>query len=355
MKVYHIYPSEESEKAISNYTKQLIKSQREQGLEVHSTQYIAGDSSTLNIDHIKEGDVVHIQHEYNLLGGFGKPFFSLYESLGKKNVKIITTMHNVLSQSQKFKGSILKTSLRKTLYRYQNKAIAKNSDITIVHAEFFKKILVEEYDFQEEKVMVLRQGIREDVKLIPKEQAKEELKLKGNVYLLIGSLVPDHGADVVIRQAKEIGGTILVAANNKAVNDRNDSRIREWLEFNKEIVKEHDIQNVRFDVRDLPYELWWKYFAAADVVLLPYRGGIGSGIFADCVSTRKLMIGSNIKYFNELSKGLSFINIVETDYAKAISKIVQENKAKVDSDFDRYIKEYGLTSLSKKYRKIYEN
>ena len=63
------------------------------------------------------------------------------------------------------------------------------------------------------------------------------------------------------------------------------------------------------DIKDLPYSLWWKYFAAADVVLLPYKGGIGSGIFADCIATDKPMVGSNIPYFKEFAKDLPNLDV----------------------------------------------
>ena len=144
MKVASIFPKEESEKAISNYTKQLIKSQKQRGIDVTPIMYTAGKASTLRkqFSDLKEYDVVHIQHEYNLLGGYGLPFFELYDELEYQKKKVITTMHNVLSQNEEFKSGRIKTFLRKLLYRKQNKVIGKVSDKIIVHANFFKKILV---------------------------------------------------------------------------------------------------------------------------------------------------------------------------------------------------------------------
>ena len=144
MKVHSIYPSEDSEKAISNYTKQLIKAQRKEGIKINTIEYTAGDHVTLKFGNkIKRGDVLHIQHEYNLLGMRGIPFLFLYDKLGKRmKCKVITTMHNVLSQKDKFNENFVKTFFRKTLYRVQNRIIRKNSDIVIVHAEFYNKILV---------------------------------------------------------------------------------------------------------------------------------------------------------------------------------------------------------------------
>ena len=367
MEIGSIYPKEESEKAISNYTKQLNANQEKAGLNIASITYIAGKSKSLlrEIDFAKRGEieidfnrigklverygVFHVQHEYNLLGGYGLPFFKLYKKLGKMDAKIITTMHNVLSQNEKFSSGALKTFLRKKLYIYQNRAIRKSSDKVIVHAKFFKDILVKEYRFPEEKVIVLPQGIREDIKLMDKEKAKKELNLKGNIYLVIGSFIPDHGADVIIKQADKINGTILVVANSKAINDRNDSRIKDWLNYNRNLVKERGLKNVRFDIKDLPYELWWKYFAAADVVLLPYKGGIGSGIFADCIATNKPMVGSDIKYFNEFANKWDFIKIAKEDYPEMIEEIMKKD----NFQFEEYKKEYGLTNLVNKYKDIY--
>ena len=211
-----------------------------------------------------------------------------------------------------------------------------------------------EYNFPAEKVMVLRQGILEDIELIQKNKAKEQLGLKGNIYLVIGSLVPDHGADTVIKQAKQIDGTIVIAASDKAINDRNDTRQIDWLNHLKGIVEKNEITNVRFDIKELPYKLWWKYFAAADIVLLPYKGGIGSGIFADCVATKKPMVASDIKYFREFAKDWEFVQLASTefDWGKAISRM--NIGSDIDSDFNEYIKQNGMTALAKKYKEIYK-
>ncbi len=368
MNVLSIYPSEDSEKAISNYTKQLIKAQEKQGIDITPLTYTAGNPNTLmdNLDFIisferndfnRTIDTIHIQHEYNLLGGYGLPFFELYKKLKKWDVKVITTMHNVLSQNEPFKGSKLKTFARKFLYRKQNKLIGEVSDTIIVHAQSFKDILVKEYNIPKEKVKVLPQGIQENIKLPSKAKAKKELNLKGPVYLLIGSLIPDHGADIIIKQAKEIGKTILVVANSKSINDRNDSRIRNWLKFNKDIVKEnHSEKEVRFDIKELPYDLWWKYFAAADIVLLPYKGGIGSGILADCIATKKPMIGSNIKYFREFAKDWDFIRVsnTEADFTKLIKEVMlKDTYKKMEGSFKKYMAEFGLTPLAIKYKEVY--
>ena len=39
----------------------------------------------------------------------------------------------------------------------------------------------------------------------------------------------------------------------------------------------------------------------------------------------------------------------------AINTIQKINKVELDNEFNKYIKEYGMTSLSKKYKEIYKN
>lgn len=360
MKIAMIYPSLDSEKAISNYSLNLVEAQNKL-TKMDSITYSAGSWRNLfkQMKKIKGQDVVHIQHEYNLLGGFGIPFFFLYFLLNLFNINVVTTMHTVLSQKEEFKGNEIKTFLRKILYQSQNRFISRFSKKIIVHANFFKEILMEEYGVPSEKIEVISQAIIENPKLIEKNKAKKELNLSGPVYLLIGSFIPDHGADIILKQAKDFGKTILVVANNKAVNDRNGKRITNWIEFNKDLMKKRKFDSyVRFDIKDLPNSLWWKYFSCADLVLLPYRGGIGSGIFADSIAARKPIVASNIKFFNEFATKYKFIKIAkkDSDFPRLAKEFMKHKTYSLAiRDFEKYIKDNGITPISKKYYKLYSS
>lgn len=359
MKSAMIYPSTESESAISNYTLVLLKSITKKGFEMNSETYEAGKYKTLfkKLRKIKEYDLVHIQHEYNLLGGYGLPFFCLlfYLKFFTKS-KIVLTFHTVLSKKSKFEGNILKTILRKILYHTQNRFINLTCDKIITHCYYFKNILVGEYNINSNKIEVIPQAIIEDIKTLSKSQARKELKLSGKVYLLIGSFVPDHGADIVVRQAKKIGKTILIATNPYSANDRNNERILNYLGKVKKIVKDNFLQDyIRFDLGKIPFELWWKYFSASDLVLLPYRGGIGSGIFSDAIAMKVPMVGSDIPYFQEFSKKYGIIEIAKKDnFSKAIKRAMEsKNYAKMKKSFERYTKEFGVSNIGSKYKDLY--
>ncbi|MCR4284917.1 MAG: glycosyltransferase [archaeon] len=361
MKAAMIFPTRESEKAISGYSVTLTENIRKAGQEIDDFTYEAGNSKTLfsKISQLKKYDIVHIQHEYNLLGGFGLPFFILYFYLWINKIKTITTMHTVLSQREKFKSGPIKTFLRKVLYQIQNRVIGNVSERVILHADFFKKILSEEYKVSKRKIVIIPQGIIEDIPKYNKNIIKKELGLSGPVYLFIGSMIPDHGHDIIINQADKIGKTILVVANPGSVNDRNSDRTRNYLEQNQDYVLKNKLfKFVRFDISDINDKnpQWWKYFVASDLVLLPYRGGIGSGIFAHSIAAKIPVIASNIQYFNEISKNYGCLRTAKKDsnYPNIIKEAMKpQNYKKMVKESERYLKENGLSVIGKKYKKIY--
>lgn len=363
MKIGMISPNIESEKAIANYSLNLVNNIKKTGIYIDLLDYPSGSFLSVFkvLKKVKPYDAIHIQHEYNLFGWYSLPFYVLYSLLGifyKK--KIVTTMHTILSEKEPLRGNFLKLFLRKRiLYPTQNWLIGKVSDKVIVHADFFKTILVEEYKLSGKKIFVLPQGIIENKNLISKEKARKELGLSGKVYLIIGSFVPDHGSDIILKEANKIGKTILVVVNPNAVNDRNKKRISDWLSYNRKIVEQNKSEEyVRFDIKNIPNNLWWKYISAADIVLLPYRGGIGSGVVTDALSAGKPIVASNINFFVEMQKHFKFLRIAkeEKDYPSEIEKaMAPKNYSQMQSECKRYISEFGLSPLAKKYKLLYSS
>jgi len=358
MKIAMIHPSSLSEKGISNYSKDLIENIKKQGEDIEAIQFIQGNPKTLinQISKFKKYDLIHLQHEYNLLGFFGIPYFFFLSILRKK--KLIVTMHTVLSKKEKFTGGKIKSFLRKLLYNVQNRWISWNSRKIIVHSKIFKKILHEEYLIPSNKIEVFPHGINENIKTISKVNAKKELKLSGKVYLLIGTMIPNHGHDLIIRQADKIGKTILVATNPHSVNDRNSKKIKDFIELNKKIVNKNNFHKlVRFDFGEISHKKWWKYFAASDLILLPYRGGIGSGIFADAMAMKKPVIANDIPYFRELAKDYGCIKLSKKeDLSKLINNsMITKNYNKMIKECKKYCLKNGLTPISKRYKKLYNS
>ncbi len=358
MKIAMIYPRLSSEKGICAYSHHLIRSLKKQNVDIKPEQFTARHPFSLikKLRNLLKYDIIHLQHEYNLLGYCGIPYFFIlfFFRLFKKK-SLIVTLHTIISQSEKFNESSIKTFLRKSLYFFQNRMINHSSALIIVHAEFYKDILSKEYSIPEEKIVVIPHGIIEDIEITNTEEAKKELKLSGPVYLIIGTFVFDHGADIILKQADKIGKTILVVSN---VDNKSESRIQRFAKLNKKIVKENNFEEyVRFDFKEIPYDLWWKYFCAADLVLLPYRGGIGSGIFADAMAVKKPVIVSNIKYFREIAEKYDCIKIAEndTDFPKVIKEAMKpKNYKKMCEECQRYFTENDLSSIGKMHKDAYQ-
>jgi|TARA_Y100000310_G_scaffold263274_1_gene273430 glycosyltransferase involved in cell wall biosynthesis len=362
MKVAMVFPDPLSEKGISKYSSDLIKNIKKQDVDFDEITFMAGKPLTLfrNFFILLKHDIIHIQHEYNMLGLYGLPYFVVFSFLGIfKKKSLIVTMHTVPSQKTTFKGGSIKNFLRKLLYKIQNKWINLTSNKIIVHANFFKEILINEYSISKEKIKVLPHAIIEDLKITDKIKTKKEFNLSGPVYLLIGTMIPDHGHDIILNQADKIGKTILVATNPNSVNDRNVERIKNFLKFNQNIVKQNNFEKfVRFDLGFISYEDWWKYFSAADLILLPYKEEIGSGIFADAMAMKKPVIASNVRYFKEIEKNYNCIKTAEED--QDFSRIIKEsmkpkNYNKMIEGCENFFKENSLTPISKKYKELYES
>ena len=103
MKIAMVYPHPDSEKGISAYSKHLIENIKKQGGKIDEINFISGKPLSLfkSLFILLRYEVIHLQHEYNLLGWYGIPFFFILTFLkifGK--AKIVLTMHTVLSKKE---------------------------------------------------------------------------------------------------------------------------------------------------------------------------------------------------------------------------------------------------------------
>lgn len=365
MRAAMIYPSPKSEKAMSGYSVTLLKEIRKKGVDIKEEEFDLGSPMTLlkKLLKIARYDVVHIQHEYNLLGFYGIPFFLVFLFLGLfKRGKLIVTMHIINSKKDKLVGKPIKNFLRKNFYLLQNMFIRKASDKIVAHSKLLAKILTTEYNFSPEQITVITQGILEDIPVISKTEAKKQLGVKGNLYLVIGNFVPDHGADIILKQADKIGKTIFVKINPKPVNLLKKQKLWGWVNYNREIIKKKGFEKfVKTDYTDVPSDKtiqWWRYFYAADLVLLPYRGNIGSGIFPHSIAAGTPVIASKDKYFKEFSEDYGCVKIAQkdSDFPGVIKEAMKpKNYAKMKKECLRFKKEQGLSVLAERYKRLYHS
>ncbi|HTZ41685.1 MAG TPA: glycosyltransferase [Candidatus Omnitrophota bacterium] len=361
MKIALISPNIESEKALAIISGHLAESISNLGINIDLITYNAHSpiSFLKKFKKFREYDILHLHHEYNLLGYYGLPFFFILPLLKLMGKKIVITMHTVLPKSEKFQESKIKILFRKMLYATQNRFIRDFCDLIHVNERFFKDVLVEDYHFNPEKIAIIPQGVIDNIKMPDKKKSRKELGLSGNIYLIIGNLTVDSGADRVIQQADKIGKTILFATNPNAANTSNRAKVLDFIKLNKEIVEKNNFQRyVRFDLRELPVDLWWKYLSSCDLVLQAYRGGVRSGVFSEAMAAQKPVVASNINFFREMLSQYKSLLVAEKDedFPVLIKKaMIPANYKKMQEECVRYIRENGLSQVSKAYAKLYSS
>lgn len=352
-------PDVHTEKGISIYSTDISGSISKTGIDIKVIFYKKGSILSLfkTIPSLRNFDIVHIQHEYGLFGNAGMFFtpFILFLGLLKKG-KLVVTMHTVISMKEKLYPDLFWWTWlkRKLIYPLQNKLIGTLSSKIVTHTRFLSEILIRDYGIDKNKLVVIKQGVKEKVPRLNKDRAKSELKLSGNVYLVMGVMSQQKGTDIIVKQAKKIGKTIVLAGHFFKLYPEYVKEIQDYIKNNNlaEFVK---FETRKMDSKD---RLWWIYFSAADIVIMPYRRMTTSSIFVDAMSARKPVISSDKKFFREIQRNFKCVKIAKNnqDYPKLIMDTMKpEVLAKMERECERYVKENGLSIVGEKYKALYES
>ena len=201
--------------------------------------------------------------------------------------------------------------------------------------------------------MVIPHGVKENIPRFDKNRAKKELNLSGNVYLVMGNMGKLKGTDIIVKLAKSIGKTILIAGHsNFRSNVRYIKGIQRYIDNN------HlgDIVILDKTKMDASSRLWWLYFSAADLVILPYRTMATSGIFIDAMASRKPVVGSNMRYLRKVFNRYGCVKIVKRkrDYSSIIREAMKHLK-EMELEAEKFAQDNSLYNISKKYKVLYES
>ena len=140
-----------------------------------------------------------------------------------------------------------------------------------------------------------------------REQAKRELKLSGNVALFFGHVRPYKGLDIALDAWPRLKAdvTLLVAGEP-------------WFKANYAPQRK-----VRFDFRFIPDSEVATYFAAADVVLAPYRVEAQSGVALTAFHFGRPVIASAVGGLPDIIDGRNGILVPPEDPA-ALARAIDE-------------------------------
>lgn len=101
-----------------------------------------------------------------------------------------------------------------------------------------------------------------------REEARRKLGLRGNIALFFGHVRPFKGLDVALRAWRLLKSDVILVVAGEA-----------WWKGEAEYrALAEGLTNVRFDFRFIPDAEIATYFAAADVILAPYRIEAQSGV-----------------------------------------------------------------------------
>jgi glycosyltransferase involved in cell wall biosynthesis len=144
-------------------------------------------------------------------------------------------------------------------------------------------------------------------------EARGALGVEGNVALFFGHVRPFKGLDIALRAWRELAtpATLLVAGE---VWWEGEGEYRELA---------RGLDNVRFDFRFIPDSEIAGYFAAADVVLAPYRVEAQSGVALTAFHFARPVIAAAVGGLPEIIDGTNGI-LVPPEDPSALARAVDE-------------------------------
>lgn len=232
-----------------------------------------------------EYDVLHLQHEYTL---YGPPvtalqFPRLLASLRRFHRPVVVTMHHVVplrdvaaaAKSGYIRGPVplLRYGLR-TITRQ----IGNRCDSVIVHSNFAKTTLVRDYLLDDGRISVIPLGTTPQPAALGAAEAKSALGLaSGRVVLNLGHLARYKGLETLLRAFNSVGAeqTDLQLVIAGGPPTRLGDAGRHYSESLAGLVSPSLRSRVHFP-GFVAEALIPTYFAAADLVVLPYASPISS-------------------------------------------------------------------------------
>lgn len=202
-----------------------------------------------------KGKIIHLQWWAPVLAPI---YWTIIAICKLRGMKIILTAHNVQPHERQYFNSVL------------NKSVLLLADHFIVHSQRNKDSLSKIYHIPEETVSVIPHGILEPciIRGITKREARKHLGIpkEGKVLLFFGNIREYKGLDDLLYAfasvKNELSNLTLIIAGRPWEN---------WEKYEKIIVRNNLQANIVKRLDFIPPSEIEYYFAASDVVILPYK------------------------------------------------------------------------------------
>lgn len=250
-------------------------------------------------------DVVSIQHEFGIFGGFNGRNVLLFLKYLKK--PCFLTLHTVpIFQDTPFK---IRAKRFKSRAKLLNEIISKVGGVTVMnnHAKTF---LIEQLKVSKEKIIVIPHGsprlTKESIESFRKK--KEDLNISENEIVLstFGLLSPKKGLEYSIkaldRVRKKFPG---LGIKYFIIGTYHSKKGPDYLNYLKKLVTDLKLtETVIFDSRYLDYNQIYKYLANTDIYITPYytREQSSSGTLSYAVAAGCCVVTTPYVYANDAVK-----------------------------------------------------
>ncbi|MFH1840826.1 MAG: glycosyltransferase, partial [Candidatus Shapirobacteria bacterium] len=255
-------------------------------------------------------DVVILEHEFGLCGGFGGEYIVPFVEQIKK--PLVVTCHTITDDETSRHGAVLKR-------------VITAADMIVVMMRQSAEKLVQKYDVPRKKIAVIPHGTPNlpfRATSIYKKRFGNRIVM-GNINLLSEIKGIEYTLEATAKIAKKIPNilTLIVGQTHPEVLSYEGEKYRNWL---KKIVKNLEItENVRFINRYVRLEELLEWLKIIDYYVTPYLDPLQStsGALAYAIGAGKACISTPYLYAQEvLSKGRGIL--VPFRDSKAIAKAV---------------------------------
>ncbi len=309
--------------------------------------------------------IIHLQHELNMYGGtltaLAFPFLVLLLRIFS-GAKIVVTIHAVVRKNlidQKFvklfkkRSTLVNSFTLKSFFIFLNRLIGLAANKMIVHSEYLKSILVDDYGLAGKKIEVIPCGVA----VVPKQNSQLEHRQK--FFLCFGYMTRRKGIDQVLKGFAEFveknpeasfslvlaGGTIegQEFARKEIIDYANNLNLQDSFEFKGFV----DIDEID------------RLFQNAYAIIIPAAISISaSGPLAHAIGYGKCVLASKVGNLSEEITDRTDGYLVEKKgWAQAFREIAGDRDLvdRIESGARKKSQEQSWERVSQQHVAIYES
>lgn len=175
--------------------------------------------------------------------------------------------------------------------RFMGRLLRKNARSYITHSESDKKLIVEKYKINPERITVIPHGLYDHYTIIEGQKARDHLSIKEEFVILSFGLIRKYkGIPYLIRAFEQLPQNIIQKSRLLIVGEIWDGK-NELLDL---IESSHVNHNITLIDKYLPDSEISFYFSAADIIVLPYLRASQSGVAHIAMTFKKPIIVSAV-------------------------------------------------------------